>query len=69
MITGIIVDTRVWVEVFRGPESDLTVHLKGLLRKRRVAMIGVVLAEILKGIKEKLASSYLVQEVSATPLP
>jgi predicted nucleic acid-binding protein len=69
MITGIIVDTSVWIEFFGGPESDLTVHLKGLLRKRRVAMIGVVLAEILKGIKEKLASSYLVQEVSATPLP
>ena len=51
MNTGIIVDTCVWIEFFRKPESDLTVHLKGQLRERRVTMVGMVLAEILQAIK------------------
>ena len=47
MSTGIIVDTCVWIEFFRKPESEPTVRLNGLLRERRVRMVGMVLAEIL----------------------
>jgi hypothetical protein len=49
--TGIIVDTCVWIEFFREPESELTLHLKGLLRERKVIMVGMVMAEILQGVK------------------
>ncbi len=31
MNTGIIVDTCVWIEFFRRPASELSVHLKSLL--------------------------------------
>ena len=51
MNTGIIVDTCVWIEFFPKPESDLTLHLSGFLRERRVRMVGMVLAEILQRIK------------------
>ena len=51
MNTGIMVNTCVWIEFFLKPKSELTVHLKGLLRESRVTMVGIVLAEILKSIK------------------
>ena len=51
MNTRIIVDTSVWIEFFRKPESGLTARLKSLLKERRVTMVGMVLAEILQGVK------------------
>lgn len=51
MNTGIIVDTCVWIEFFRNPEAPLTLCFNTLLRERRVIMVGVVLAEIIQGVK------------------
>ena len=51
MDTRIIVDTTIWIEFFRNPESTVANHLKDLLRQRRVIMVGVVMAEILQGVK------------------
>ena len=51
MDTRIIVDTTIWIEFFRSPESAVSKHLKDLLRQRRVVMVGMVMAEILQGIK------------------
>jgi len=51
MNTGIIVDTCVWIEFFRKRESAITRHLKSLLRERKVIMVGMVLAEVLQGVK------------------
>ena len=51
MSTGIIVDTCIWIEFFRERESDLTLQLKVLLRERKVIMVGMVMAEILQGVK------------------
>jgi len=67
MNTGIIVDTCVWIEFFRRPESDLTVHLKGLLRERRVAMVGMVLAEILQGIKVQKEARLVKESLKKLP--
>jgi predicted nucleic acid-binding protein len=51
MDTRIIVDTTIWIEFFRNTESAVSNHLKDLLRQRRVLMVGMVLAEILQGVK------------------
>lgn len=61
MSTGIIVDTSVWVEFFRRPDAAVTLHLKKLLRERKVVMVGMVLAEILQGIRAPKETS-LVRE-------
>ncbi len=53
MDTGIIADTCVWIEFFRNPESELTLQLKELIKDRKVVMVGMVLAEILQGIRTK----------------
>ena len=67
MNTGIIVDTCVWIEFFRKPESDLTVHLKGLLRERRVTMVGMVLAEILQDIKAQKEAMLVKENLKRLP--
>jgi predicted nucleic acid-binding protein len=51
MSTRIIADTSVWIEFFRDERSLISIHLQGLLRSGRVALTGMVLAEILQGVK------------------
>ncbi|MCJ7593405.1 MAG: PIN domain-containing protein [Desulfobacterales bacterium] len=51
MSTRIIADTPVWIEFFRDEKSLISSHLQGLLRSGRVALTGMVLAEILQGVK------------------
>ncbi len=67
MHTGIIVDTCVWIEFFRKPESDRTLHLKALLRGRRVTMVGIVMAEILQGIKAQKEGRLVKENLNKLP--
>ena len=67
MNTMIIVDTSVWIEFFRNAESELTLHLKDLLRRRIVVMVGVVLAEILQGIKQKKEENLVKKHFQKLP--
>ena len=67
MNTGIIVDTCVWIEFFRNQESKLTLHLKGLLRERKVIMVGMVMAEILQGVKAPKEGTLVKQNLEKLP--
>ena len=67
MNTGIIVDTCVWIEFFRKPESKLTRHLKGLLRGRKVIMVGMVLTEILQGVRAPEEAILVKQNLEKLP--
>jgi predicted nucleic acid-binding protein len=67
MNTGIIVDTCVWIEFFREPESGHTLHLKDLLRERKVIMIGMIMAEILQGVKAPKEASLVKQKLEKLP--
>ena len=51
MSTGIIVDTSAWIEFFRDTKSPVSIHVQNLLRSGRVTLTGMVLAEILQGIR------------------
>ena len=64
MNTGIIVDTCVWIEFFRESESAFTLHLKGLLRERKVIMVGMVMAEILQGVKAPKEANLVEQSLA-----
>jgi predicted nucleic acid-binding protein len=64
MNTGIIVDTCVWIEFFREPESEFTLHLKGLLLERKVIMVGMVMAEILQGVKAPKEANLVEQSLA-----
>ncbi len=67
MNTGIIVDTCVWIEFFRKQESELTLHLKSLLRERKVIMVGMVMAEILQGVKAPKEATLVKQNLEKLP--
>ena len=67
MNTGIIVDTCVWIEFFRKPESEITLHLKDLLRESKVIMVGMVLAEILQGVKAPKEASLVKESLEKLP--
>ena len=67
MNTGIIVDTCVWIEFFREPESERTLHLKALLRERKVIMVGMVMAEILQGVKAPKEANLVKQSLGKLP--
>ena len=67
MDTRIIVDTTIWIEFFRNPESTVANHLKDLLRQRRVIMVGLVMAEILQGVKAPKEANLVL--TSFTKLP
>ncbi len=67
MDTEIIADTCVWIEFFRNSESELTFQLKGHIKKRNVLMTGMVLAEILQGIKTKKEAGIVKESLKKLP--
>ena len=67
MNTGIIVDTCVWIEFFRKPESDVTIHLKALLKEHKVTMVGMIMSEILQGIKARKEAGLVKESLKKLP--
>ena len=67
MGTGIIVDTSVWIEFFRNPESELTLQLKEHIKERKVVMVGMVLAEILQSIMTKKEAGRVKESLKKLP--
>jgi predicted nucleic acid-binding protein len=52
------------IEFFREPESEFTLHLKGLLLERKVIMVGMVMAEILQGVKAPKEANLVEQSLA-----
>lgn len=67
MDTRIIVDTTIWIEFFRNPQSPHSNHLKDLLRQRRVVMAGMVLAEIVQGVKDPKKAKLVLSGFTKLP--
>jgi tRNA(fMet)-specific endonuclease VapC len=63
----IIVDTSVWIEFFRVRGSQITNHLKQLLRSGKVAITGMILAEIIQGIKSPRESAAVKKSLESLP--
>ena len=50
----ILVDTSIWIDFFGHPDSSYTEKLEKLIKdNNRTAICGIILQEILQGIKEK----------------
>ena len=67
MDTKIIADTCVWIDFFRNPDSELTLHLKEHIKERKVVMVGMVLSEILQGIRTKKEASRVKESLKRLP--
>lgn len=50
----VLVDTSAWIDFFQSPQSDVATRLDSLIRNHnRVILCGIVLQEVLQGIKNQ----------------
>ena len=64
----LIIDTSVWIDFFQNPESAYQETLEGLIRDNNRAVIcGIILQEILQGIKDN--QSYEITKQRLIKLP
>lgn len=49
----IIADANAWIDFIKEPNAGSGAVLRGLLREDRVALVGIVLAEVLRGLRRK----------------
>ena len=67
MSTRIIADTSIWIEFFRNDNSRVSDYMKHLLRSGRIALTGMVLAEILQGIKSQREAGLVKSKLASLP--
>ncbi len=67
MSTRIITDTSIWIEFFRNADTPVSDYLKHLLRSGQVALTGMVLAEILQGIKSPKEARLVRRNLESLP--
>ncbi|MFA5846105.1 MAG: PIN domain nuclease [Thermodesulfovibrionales bacterium] len=64
----LIIDTSVWIDFFQNPQSTYQETLEGLIRDNNRAVIcGIILQEILQGIKDN--QSYEITKQRLIKLP
>ena len=63
----VMVDTSVWVEFFNRPGNKIAHHVKILLERDKVCLAGVVLTEILQGVKGPEERKTLTETLSILP--
>jgi len=61
----VLIDTSIWVAYFRGRDHDLVESVKDLVKTQRAALCGVVLSELLAGVKVKKDQDTLKQTLDA----
>jgi len=49
--TQVLIDTSVWVEYFRGKNAEVTQQVGNLIRDGRALLCGLVLSELMAGVK------------------
>lgn len=67
-MSRVLVDTSVWIEMFRKGDSPAIEALGELLRQGFVCTNGLIRAEILSGAKSKADYRRLQEHLSALPL-
>ena len=61
----VLIDTSIWVEYFLGKNEELVDSVKDLIRTRRATLCGIVLSELLAGVKAKRSRDTLKQTLDA----
>ena len=61
----VLIDTSIWVDYFRGKNQDLVESVKNLIRTRRATLCGIVLSELLAGVRAKKSRDTLKQTLDA----
>ena len=60
----VIADTSVWVPFFNRPESDEKRAIDALIDERRLALVGMVLAELLQGCRTSKETDTILSKLT-----
>jgi hypothetical protein len=63
----IVVDSSVWIEFLHRPQSPEKQAVDGLIDRDRVALVGVVLAELLQGCRTRGEAETIVSNLAGLP--
>lgn len=64
----VVVDTSVWIDFFRNPADEGNGRLEELIRgQNRAAICGIILQEILQGIREQKSYEFTRQRLLFLP--
>lgn len=64
----VIVDTSIWIEYFNRARSSRAEKLKKLMEQEKVAIAGVIIAELLQGAKNEAELEELREALITLPL-
>ena len=67
MPSGVVVDTVVWIDFFRGRNEPVRQQLRYLLRNQKVVLVGMVMAEVLQGIRSPSEQQQVEDHFTALP--
>ena len=66
-MSACIVDTSVWVQAFRAPNSVEKSEVERLIRSGQAAMVGIVATELLRGARDERELDALEGRLGALP--
>ncbi len=61
----VLVDTSIWVEYFLGKDHEVVEVVKELIRTGRATLCGIVLSELLAGVRTKRSQDALKESLDA----
>jgi len=61
----VLIDTSIWVEFLRGRDREMVESVGDLIRTQRAVLCGIVLSELLAGVKGKKERDLLKQTLDA----
>ena len=67
VLSPVLADTSVWIEFFNRPASIEATALRALIEHDRVVLAGVVIAEIIQGVRRKKEGTLLEATFSVLP--
>lgn len=60
-----LIDTSIWIEYLRGRDNELVEAVKDLIRNHSAVLCGIVLSELLAGVRAKKDQDTLKQTLDA----
>jgi hypothetical protein len=64
--SGVIADTCIWIEFFK-TDSPLANELEALIKNQSLYMAGIVLAELLQGVRIEKQKATILESLSILP--
>lgn len=61
----VLIDTSIWVEYLRGNNKEILESVKGLIRARNALLCGIVLSELLAGVRTRKSRDTLKETLDA----